>query len=161
MNRPGTVREFSEIINDPRLEIPSVASVMAVSDVPVTIPWDLERPNAKRGCPDTYRWDLTLATHLDGSDPNKLQFEITLVPAPPLGTPLNSWFVPEHRRAHTTFAVANQQTIVLGGFGKRRLDTEQSMLVLTPYLIRSDTDLRRLFECKVRQAQGAIGRDLQ
>lgn len=155
------MREFSEVINDPRLEMPSVASVMAVNDVPVTIPWDLEGPNAKSGCTETYRWDLTLTTHLDRSDPNKLQFEITLVPAPPLGTLPHAWFIPEHRRAHTTIVVANQQTVVLGGFGKRQFDTDQSILVLTPYVIRSDADMRQLFECKVRQAQGVTGRVLR
>ena len=85
-----------------------------------------------------------------------LRLEVDLAPAPPLGTPPEAWSIPEHRRVHTTVVVGEQQPVVLGlppGAGA----AGPSLMVVTPYFIREEADLRRLFQCKMRERQRSAG----
>lgn len=144
---------FSDLLTDPRLTIPHVSNVLATNDSPTTVSWDIARADGNGGAPESERWDLTLTAHMEPTQSQDVRLEITLVPAPPLGTPEGSWSVPEHRRVHTTVTVKDQQTVVLGGFSKHRQHPDQSVLVVTPYVIRSDADLHSLFECKLKQSR--------
>jgi hypothetical protein len=83
-----------------------------------------------------------------------LRLDIAFAPAPPLGTPKESWSVPEHRQVKTTVVLGNQQLVVLGSplLGSAK----PSVVVLTPYVVRDDADLRRLFVHADCPPRGAI-----
>jgi hypothetical protein len=100
------------------------------------------------------RWDLKVIAHLHSADRSPLRLEVDLTPAPPLGTAQESWSVPEHRRAHTTVVLAEQQSIVLGL--PTATGREPLTLQVTPYFIREEGDLRRLFECFMRGARSNV-----
>ena len=129
--------------------------VLATSDAPATVQLEFSRTDGKNGCPETDRWDLTLTAHLQPVKPTDVVLEITLVPAPPQGNSEIFWSVPEHCRAHTTVIAKDQRLGTLGGFAHEQLRTEKTTLVVTPYIIWSDADMRDLLECKVKMAQKA------
>lgn len=145
---------FAAQLNNAHLTIPSVASVLATNDIATTIPWDPKPDNGGCACAQKERWDLSLKAHLEPAEPRYVTLELTLAPAPPLGTPAASWHVPAHRTVHTTVTVGDQQPVVLGGFAQHT-SNDPVALVLTPTVIRSDSDLRGLFECKLKRAQAA------
>ena len=89
------------------------------------------------------------------------------------------------RTAHTTITVEDQQTVVIGGlmretlakseqkipllgdipvlgalFRQQKTDTKKSnlLLILTPYIIREQADLRKIFERKMQERQEFIDR---
>jgi hypothetical protein len=97
-----------------------------------------------------------LTPHLEAAASGSLRLELDLAPAPPLGTPPEAWNIPEHRRVRTTVVVGEQQPVVLGlprGAGA----VGPSLMVVTPYFIREEADLRRLFQCKMRERRGNAG----
>jgi hypothetical protein len=134
--------------DDPRLEVHRVTQVLATNDVPSLMAWDSLASTPSANQPQ--RWDLKVTAHFDGAAPSALRLELDLSPAPPLGTPPESWSIPAHRRVHTTVVIAEQQPVMLAlppGAGT----TGPSMMVVMPYFIRDEADLRRLFQCKMRQ----------
>jgi hypothetical protein len=137
--------------DDPRFEVPRVANVIATSDVASTLAWDT--PSAtSTPAHEPQRWDLRLTPHLETSASGPLRLELDLAPAPPLGTPPETWIIPEHRRVRTTVVLGEQQPVVLAlprGAGA----SGPSLMVVTPYFIREEADLRRLFQCKMRAAK--------
>jgi hypothetical protein len=137
--------------DDPRLEVNRVAHVLATNDVKSTLAWDAL---SKTMMAESTRWDLSVTPHLEGTTPSAVRLELDLAPAPPLGTPPENWIIPEHRRVHTTVMIAEQQPVVLGL--PRDVGTgAPSVMVVTPYVIREQADLRRLFECKLRGRRSA------
>jgi hypothetical protein len=149
----STAATFAELLRDPRLEMPRVGHFLVANDASQTIAWDSEKPSATGRCDEANRWDLTLTAHADGERPASVRLEVSLAPAPPLGTPPESWQIPEHRRIHTTVVVKDQQTVVLGGVAEPGApSSSRSILLMTPYVVREQSDLKRLFECKQRQA---------
>jgi hypothetical protein len=151
----STGNTFAELLRDPRLEMPRVGHFVVANDAPQTMAWDSEKTSAAGGSAERDRWDLTLTAHADGERPARVRLEVSLAPAPPLGTPPESWQIPEHRRIHTTVVVADQQTVVLGGVAEPGATSgSRSILLMTPYVLREQSDLKRLFECKQRQAAG-------
>jgi hypothetical protein len=141
--------------DDPRLEVPRVAHVIGTSDVASMLAWDTPGPTPALGS-EPQRWDLRLTPHLETTGSGSLRLELDLAPAPPLGTPPEAWSIPEHRRVHTAVVIGEQQPVVLAlprGAGARG----PSWMVVTPYLIREEADLRRLFQCKMRERQRAAG----
>jgi hypothetical protein len=141
--------------DDPRFEIPRVAHVIVTNDAASTLAWDAPGPTPTPGS-DPRRWDLRLTAHAETTTPGSLRLELDLAPAPPLGTPPEAWSIPEHRRVRTTVVIGEQQPVVLGlprGAGA----VGPSLMVVTPYFIREEADLRRLFECKMRERRGNAG----
>jgi hypothetical protein len=141
--------------DDPRLAVPRVAQVILANEVASTLAWDTPAPGPTRTpTHEPQRWDLRLTAHSETT--GALRLEVDLAPAPPLGTPPEAWSIPEHRRVHTTVVVAEQQPVVLGlppGAGA----AGPSLMVVTPYFIREEADLRRLFQCKMRERQRRAG----
>lgn len=143
---------FAELLRDQRLEVPRVQHLLVANDAPETLAWDSEKPSASGGCAELDRWDMTVAAHADGESPAGVRLELSLAPAPPLGTPPESWHIPPHRKVHTTVVVKDQQTVVLGGFPVAGAGmSSKSMLLVTPYVLREQSDLKRLLECKRRR----------
>lgn len=145
----------SSPFDDPRLEVPRVAHVIVTNDVASTLAWDTPGPAPTLGR-EPQRWDLRLTAHVESSGAGSLRLELDLAPAPPLGTPPEAWSIPEHRRVHTTVVIGEQQPVVLAlphGAGARG----PSLMVVTPYFIREDADLRRLFQCKMRERHRVAG----
>lgn len=141
--------------DDPRLQVPRVAHVIVTNDVASTLAWDTPGPTPALAN-EPQRWDLRVTPHLDTPDSGPLRLELDLAPAPPLGTPPENWSIPEHRRVHTTVVIGEQQPVVLGlprGAGA----PGPSLMVVTPYFIREEADLRRLFQCKMRERSRAAG----
>lgn len=141
--------------DDPRLEVPRVAHVLATSDVASMLAWDTPDPPPTRTS-EPQRWDLRLTPHLETPASGPLRLELDLAPAPPLGTAPEEWSVPEHRRVHTTVVIGEQQPVVLAlprGAGA----VGPSLMVVTPYFIREEADLRRLFQCKMREQRRNAG----
>jgi hypothetical protein len=136
---------------DPKLELQRVASLLVTNDVTSSLAWDAPAPPSAANAPQS--WDLGVTPHF-ASTASSLQLELDLAPAPPLGTAPENWSIPEHRRVHTTVVLGEQQSIQLRlppGAGA----THTSVMVVTPYFIREDADLRRLFECKLRGRRSA------
>jgi hypothetical protein len=141
--------------DDPRLEVPRVAHVIAESDVASMLAWDTPDSPATLAN-EPRRWDLRLTPHLEAAASGSLRLELDLAPAPPLGTPPEAWSIPEHRRVRTTVVIGEQQSVVLGlprGAGA----VGPSLMVVTPYFIREEADLRRLFQCKMRERRRSAG----
>jgi hypothetical protein len=141
--------------DDPRFEVPRVAHVIATSDVASTLAWDTPSATSTPAS-EPQRWDLRLTPHLETPASGTLRLEVDLAPAPPLGTPAETWIIPEHRRVRTTVVIGEQQPVVLAlprGAGA----SAASMMVVTPYFIREEADLRRLFQCKMRERQRDAG----
>lgn len=130
---------LSALLDDPRLEVPRVGHVMAALEAAATIAWDVAPPPAAPGRPraDVERWDLTLTPHAIG--PGRAR------------TPKEAWHVPEHRAVKTTLDIDDQQTVVLG-FPPGAAPGRPSVVVVTPYLLRDDDDMRQLFACKLQAA---------
>ncbi|RYZ04399.1 MAG: hypothetical protein EOO73_24310 [Myxococcales bacterium] len=144
LSSPGRSGPF----DDPSLVVQSLTHIIVENEVPSTLPWDAPQSAPIRAHADApQRWDLRLTARAETA--GALRLEVDLAPAPPLGTPAEAWSIPEHRRVHTTVVVGEQQPVVLGlpaGAGA----PERSLMVVMPYFIREEADLRRLFECKMR-----------
>jgi hypothetical protein len=141
--------------DDPRLAVPRVAHVIVTNDVASTLAWDTPGPTPALAN-EPQRWDLRVTPHLETAGSGPLRLELDLAPAPPLGTPPEAWSIPEHRRVHTTVVIGEQQPVVLAlprGAGA----PGPSLMVVTPYFIRDEADLRRLFQCKMRERDRAAG----
>jgi type II secretory pathway component GspD/PulD (secretin) len=87
--------------------------------------------------------------------PNDLNLELILSPPRQSALTESAMQLPNECRTQTTVTIKDQQTIILGGFTEARSGKEQSILIVTPYIIWNDADLRTLLECKVKLAQAA------
>ena len=135
---------FGEALADPRNAV-RLAHVMTTNDAQSVIPWDSPLKHTDTPCRDGQRWDLAITPHIQDQQGRSVRLDIAFTPAPPLGTPKESWSVPEHRQVKTTVVLGNQQLVVLGS--PLPGTAKPSVVVLTPYVVRDDADLRRLFEC--------------
>jgi hypothetical protein len=137
--------------DDPRLTLTRVAHVLTTSDVATTVPWDAEAA-ASPGAPciGVDRSDLRLTTHVSPDGTGPLQLDIRIEPAPPLGQAKETWHVPEHRVTQTTVVLQDQQFVTMAL--ARHPNKKPTIMIVMPYLVREDGDLRRLFECKMQQA---------
>jgi hypothetical protein len=144
------------LLNDPRLRIPRILHVLAPEGEARTVAWDVEKHDREGQCPEVERWDLTVTAHVDATQPSNVRLDVARSPAPPLGTRPEDWYVPEHRRAQTTVVVRDQQTVVLGGLGEPAVPQAPATLLVTPYVIWEEADLRRLFQCKMKRAGAAL-----
>lgn len=139
-------------LNTSDLQVLRIGSVMTKVGGSATTAWD-EPPTsspdgANTGCGKQSRFDLTLTLHSVDLNKRQLKLEITIVPAPPLGTPKDAWYVPEHRQMHSTAVVGDQQPIMLGGEAVTHRDTP-SILVATPYILLTPEHLNELFQCRL------------
>jgi hypothetical protein len=146
-------------LNTSDLRVLRVGSVMAKVEIPVTTAWDDQAQRANAGtttdaCAKRDRFDLTLTLHSVDIPKRQLKLEVAIVPAPPLGTPKDAWYVPEHRQLHTTVIVGDQQPIMLGGEAMSQRDTP-SILVATPYILSVPEHLNELFQCRMNTATKA------
>jgi hypothetical protein len=135
---------LGQALTDPRLAV-RVTWVVATNDAESVIAWDSPLTHANAPCNDSQRWDLAITPHIQDQLGRSLRLDVAFAPAPPLGTPKESWSVPEHRQVKTTVVLGNQQLVVLGS--PLPGNPKPSVVVLTPYVIRDDADQRRLFEC--------------
>lgn len=116
---------------------PSVASFIGTKDVPTTVPWTQCLDAA---CDTSQPSKLTVTPVLPAraSDPVRLTVQLQ----PDQGS--------EERTQSATLETRNQQPVIVDLNGP----AEESALsmVVTPYLIGDDEDLRRLAACKSRAA---------
>jgi hypothetical protein len=143
---------FREVFADPSLAV-RVAHVMTTNEAQSVVAWDSPLAPGGTPCDDSQRWDLAITPHIQDQQGRVVRLDIAFVPAPPLGTPIESWSVPEHRQLKTTVVLENQQLVVLSS--PPMGNAKRPIVVLTPYVLRDDTDLRRLFECKMQKARPA------
>jgi hypothetical protein len=139
---------FSEALNQALADLRfgvRVAHVMTTNEAESVIAWDSPLTHANAPCNDSQRWDLAITPHIQDQQGRSVRLDIAFAPAPPLGTPKESWSVPEHRQVKTTVVLGNQQLVVLGS--PLPGSAKPSVVVLTPYVLRDDADMRRLFEC--------------
>jgi hypothetical protein len=146
---PGAA-SFREVFADPSLAV-RVAHVMTTNEAQSVIAWDSSQTHGGTPCDEGQRWDLAITPHIQDQQGRVVRLDIAFVPAPPLGTPKESWSVPEHRQMKTTVVLGNQQLVVLSS--PPAGNAKPPLVVLTPYVVRDDTDLRRLFECKMQRAR--------
>jgi hypothetical protein len=149
---PAIARSFAEWMNDPSSGVRRVGGMLATADTVTKMPLDVGAvgESASDGG-DIRRWDLAITPHLGDPRSSEVRMDLDLAPAQPLGTPEGSWSIPDHRRARTTVVLQDQAPVVIGlepavsGVEKGRGWT----LLMTPYVVRRDDDLRRLFECRM------------
>jgi hypothetical protein len=149
---PAIARSFTEWMNDPSSGVRRVGGMLATADTATKMPFDIDAAGESRSDGGVIRrWDLSITPHLGDPRSSEVRMNLDLAPAPPLGTPEGSWSIPEHRRARTTVVLQDQTPVVIGlepavlGVEKGRGWT----LLMTPYVVRRDDDLRRLFECRM------------
>jgi hypothetical protein len=137
---------FSAMLDDPRLDIPRFGHVVPALETSATMPWDVARPAAPgRPCGEVERWDLTVMPHVASA--GKVRLELVFEPAPPLGTPKAAWHVPAHRVFKMTVDAQDQQMVVVNS-PSFNVSTRPSLVVVMPYFLRDDDDMRQLMECK-------------
>lgn len=125
---------FEAFVGDPRLRSLGVYQVLTPTDVPQSVPWELEgRDGAKE------RLDITVTPHVSGPAPGGVSVEVDV-----------------RGRAHTPVVVRDQQSIFLGGFSLPLAQGTQAVFVLTPYVLWNEADFGRLLECKRRRALPGI-----
>ncbi|MFC1642399.1 hypothetical protein ACFL5O_06895 [Myxococcota bacterium] len=146
-------------LDDPRIQIVQIANVELTNHAPATVALDIDHARGSGRhcvpCTTPERWDATLTAHLANAQASKLQLALELAPAPPLGTPKNAWYIPEHRRKRMTVALEDQQTVAAAPVRQPNA-LRPWLAVLTPYIIRRNEDRRLLFECKARHRTHAI-----
>jgi hypothetical protein len=157
-SRPAVARSFWDWLDDPRFGARRVGAMLAANEVVTKMPWDDCRSVSGASCEDSERWDLTVTPHLTDARSTEVRMELTIVPKPPLGTPKEAWQIPEHPRAQTTIVVQDQTPIVLGldPAISRTAQGRAWTLLVTPYIVRRDEDLRRLVECRTANANRAL-----
>ncbi len=130
---------------------------------------------------------LTITPHINESDQIRLEIneEISEAGSSPQGT-LGAISL-NRRTAKTQAVVADQETLVIGGLMRERVATSEDkvpilgdipllgalfrrttetkqktnlLLFLTPYIVRDSTDLRRIYERKIRERQEFLDRYL-
>jgi hypothetical protein len=149
---PSIARSFAEWMNDPSSGGRRVGGMLATADTVTKMPLDVGAPGESRSDGGaTRRWDLAITPHLGDPRSSEVRMDLDLAPAPPLGTPEGSWSIHEHRRARTTVVVQDQTPMVIGlAPAVSGIEREHGWtLLITPYVVRRDDDLRRLFECKM------------
>jgi hypothetical protein len=135
---------------DPRLAVTRIAHVMTTSGVAATVPWDAEGGTAEgAACGGVDRSDLSITTQLSANGAGPLRLDIRIEPAPPLGQPKETWHVPEHRITQTTVLLQDQQLVTMAPV--RQPNKNPIIMIVMPYVVRDDGDMRRLFECKMQQ----------
>jgi len=139
-------------LNTSDLQVLRVGSVMTKVGASATTAWDEAQSASNEGPEASYgkqsRFDLTVTLHQVDLVKRQLKLELTIVPAPPLGTPKDAWYVPDHRQMHTTAIIGDQQPMMLGGDAVAHRDTP-SILVATPYIVSSPEHLNELFQCRM------------
>lgn len=146
---PGSaVRDFERGMNDPRSTARHAGSLLAASDVVSKIPWDIE--NTRSGAVDggeASGWELAITPHL-GATGEALRLEIAVEPAASVAPDATARV---DRGPRTTLVIRDQQPAILrfdpaitGAGG-----SHGATLLVTPYIVRREDDLRRLFECKM------------
>ena len=144
-------RTFGEWLNDPNSGARGVGGVLATVDTVAKVPLDLGSGWESKDGGIVHHWDLALTPHVGDHQTPEVRMDVAIEPATPLRNPDGSSSTPEHRRARTTLVMLDQKPMVIGldplvsGPEKGRGWT----LLLTPYLVRRDDDLRRLFECRI------------
>ncbi|HMI84575.1 MAG TPA: hypothetical protein VK550_10800 [Polyangiaceae bacterium] len=136
--------------DDPRLGLTHVAHLMTTNDVAATIPWDEGNVSPEAACAGTNRADLSVTSHVPADGVGPLRLDIRIEPAPPLGQSKETWHVPEHRTTRTTVVVQDQQLIVFARVPEA--NKKPRIMIVMPYVVRDDGDMRRLFECKMQRA---------
>ena len=156
---PAVAQTFSDWLNDPRFGARHLGGMLAANDVVTKMPWGECGDVSGASCKDAELWNLAVTPHLADARSTEVRMELTLEPAPPLDTPKEAWQIPEHRGVRTTVVVQDQTPIVLrlNPAIARTAPGRGWLLLVTPYLIRRDEDLRRLFECRMANANRARG----
>jgi hypothetical protein len=144
-----TARSFGEWMNNS--DALRAGGVLATADTVAKVPLDLGSGRESKDGGIVHHWDLALTPHVGDPQASEVRMDVTIEPAALLAAPDGSWSIPEHRRARTTLVMLDQKPMVLGldplGSGPEK--GRGWTLLLTPYLVRRDDDLRRLFECRM------------
>jgi hypothetical protein len=146
-------RTFSQMLADPRWKALSVRHVVANDGIRETFPWEFEPPRASAECPANQRWELSMTPHVTGHSPAMVRMDIQILPARLAGATSDASHVPPDCGARTTLVVRDQQVIVLSGFPEAAGASVDRMTTVTPYVIWDEADLRRLSECKGKNAR--------
>jgi len=137
--------------DDPRLAVTRVAHVMTTSGVAAIVPWDAEGGTPEgAACSGVERSDLSITTQVSANGAEPLRLDIRIEPAPPLGQAKETWHVPEHRTTHTTLLLQDQQLVTMALASQP--NKNPSIMIVMPFVVRDDGDVRRLFECKMQRA---------
>jgi len=116
---------FEAFVGDPRLTALRVYHVLTPNDVAQSVPWELEgRAGTKE------HLDITMTPHVSGATPGGVRIEVDV-----------------RGHAHTTVVVRDQESVVFSGFSVPLAESTEALFVLTPYVVWSDADSRRLLEC--------------
>jgi hypothetical protein len=146
-------QSFTAFVNGPGVSVPDVLTILIKNEVRHDVPWDLFHVDQGPECSTTNFGRVSVVAHMNAYQPTAVRLKITIGPTNQetsnIGVGPNS----EPCRVQTTVTVADQQLVVLGGFNKVRHDNKRSVLAITPYIIWSDDDLHKLFECKQKFAQ--------
>lgn len=146
-------RTFSQMLAGPRWKAISVRHVIANDGIRQTFPWEFEPPRASTECPASERWELSLTPHVAGYSPVMVRVDLQILPTPPPGATPNTSHVPPACGARTTLVVRDQQLTVLSVFPASAGGRVGLITTVTPYIVWEDADLRRLVECKGKNAQ--------
>jgi hypothetical protein len=144
---------FTAFINGPGVRVPGVLTILIKNEVRHDVPWDLFHVDQQPECSTTNFGRVSVVAHMNAYQPTAVRLEITIGPTNQEPSNISVGPNSDPCRVQTTVTVADQQVVVLGDFNKARHDNKRSVLAITPYIIWSDDDLHRLFECKQRFAQ--------
>jgi hypothetical protein len=149
----SVVSFFEHGMNDPQSGARHSGGMLLTNDAVSKMPWHVG--DGAIGDPDaggTSAWELAVTAHVALEPSQEMRLEVAIEPVPP-STPPREQPAASPRGPRTTVVLRDQQAAVLeldpatteaGG-------SRGTTLLLTPYVIRRDDDLRRLFECKVAQ----------
>jgi hypothetical protein len=133
--------EAGKWLDDPRSTIVWSFHLIAANDAPASIGWDVVSVWVPSQVPpDNPRWRLSVTPHLQSTVPKRIRIDLLLEQATNIAS------APESIRVNETVVIGDQQTVFLA-VPKR----QTSALVVTPYIVGNDDELRKLFFCKTQR----------
>lgn len=124
--------EGGGLVLDPGRESVGIHHVVAKNEGIETVSWDTEHPRAD-GSKQQVHWDMKLTPSVVASSPPSVRIEVELAGG---------------KAAHTTLVLRDQQTAILGWLANAAPAQKPTILAVTPYVLRGEADVQRLFECK-------------
>jgi hypothetical protein len=154
---PGPL-EFARWLDAPGETPRSLGGLIATSGVATRMPFAIPISEGNvMGAPAVSPWNLAVTPHVGDAPSPELRLELTIEAADGADASPSTAATPPARRAHTTLVMRDQQPafIALEPSIARSPKERPWMLLLTPYVVRSDEDLRRLFECRAARRASA------
>ena len=127
------------------------AHLLAKEGQLAAIPWQRDQRKLDEGA----LGELTVLPHLSDVAPGYVRLDLAIRNTP--GARHESEPQAQSAAVKTTLILKDQQTIVLKT--ETSAGTPSRTLLVTPYIIRNDRDLKRLLQCKLKARNSAVPED--